>query len=109
MICFKSHNECSGTIAGTSGGNLPNSEYTDRNDLGEFTEDQVSPHLLASLASDDEIRDILSSPSLQLLLRKLNGSRDRRRMFSKLYETGSSEFRTLIDAVAARMDPPTTV
>jgi hypothetical protein len=71
----------------------------DNADLDLSSEDVLSPSLLAGLAQDPKLVELLSNESLQDLLLRLDSARDRRRFFSRAYET-NIKFRVLIDHVS---------
>ncbi len=106
MDCFKGHTDCSGNSVGDLNKQQTIVEpnwRSDRAEMDVFAEDPVPETILREIALDPTVQTILSKESLQMLLRKLNGSRDRRRMFAKLYDGGDSDFRRLVDAVAVTL------
>ncbi len=100
MDCFKSHDECDHPSQ-SSNQPLPHRRIirADNFDLG-LAEDEILPDFtLESLQSDPGIVDLLSDPTLQRMLLRLDQAKDRRQMFQRMIDT-SPIFSQLVDRLA---------
>ena len=97
--CFRQHSEC--TIADSR--YQPNDENPNIRinnfDLNLAEEEVLSDESFSTIFRDDEILGMLSASRLRAIITRINHSRDRRRIFRKVYGS-DSQFSRLV----ARID-----
>ena len=91
--CFQKHRDCDSLVALKS--SLPERRFLrkDNVDLNLPDEEILSEELLERVASNKDVSDLLRDPLLHRILIRLDNARDRRQVFSKLYDTSPVFFQ----------------
>ena len=105
MNCFSQHTDCQVSANHDVTEEMQGRRFKrmDNNDLNLLDEDVLREASLSRLGSDRELVQLLASPSIQRLLKRLDAARDRRYSFSRLYET-NSRFVDVVNRIHAILE-----
>jgi hypothetical protein len=96
--CFKEHSECPNGEAAISIQAEQRVVRTNNYDLNLTDDEILTEEIYDRVRSDTELLRMLSHPRVQLLLLRLNNSRDRRRTLKRMSST-SALFANLVERI----------